>query len=115
MNPMARARQTLADALTGIGAPVFTYPPAQVPGQCVVIVNGTPAMTARGHVTLEAHILGLAGGDHPSSIAAVEQLAYDTQQAVAGAGLGWADLGFTGLDTATGTLKFVLTITLRDC
>lgn len=115
MNPIGTARETVAAALAGVGATVHTYPPGAISGPCVVLVNGSPALTARGHVTLEAHITGTLGGDHPATIAALEQLAYDTQQALAGANLGWADLDGPTVDTTSQAITYRLPITLRPC
>lgn len=58
------ARAALADALTGLGIPIHTYPTGSVTPPCITITWGSPLIepttTLRDLIGLEAHLTATA-------------------------------------------------------
>ena len=110
-NPLTLARHAVAEALSGVGAPVHATPPGAISGPCVWLTATT--CDPHGRVTVQVTVASPTPG-REASIETVEQVAFEVQMALAATRLlGWGEISAPTVDKDSGLLTRTVQASIR--
>ena len=113
-SPLTAARTRVADALTGVGVPVFDQPPGSPPQPPhVLIVPGNPWIAPGGHVTLEVVCVANPAGGNAAALDRLEQLVHAVREALYAGQLAAGTVDPPTVDSTAGVLSCSMPVILR--